>query len=80
MRDPRYIPERDRVRCHECREVIDAKAIGVAQLVMGWRVNRAKGANQIVDPEAIREWLCVQCLDAHRTKGHHEVRGQAGLF
>jgi predicted RNA-binding Zn-ribbon protein involved in translation (DUF1610 family) len=77
MRDPRYIPQRDQVRCTTCREVIDARAAGVSQMVMGWAPRRDQGGtNTIAVVRRVNEWLCPHCLDQLRA-GH---QGQGALF
>jgi hypothetical protein len=77
-RDPLTIPERDRVRCDQCGETIDAKGIGNAQAVSGWAINRgAGGANTITLPTRSAHWLCRFCVAA-RKRGHEWE--QLGLF
>lgn len=56
-----------RVQCSGCGHPVNTKQAGVAELVRGWRVNRAGGgANQIVLPKGLGKWRCVACLAVAR--------------
>jgi hypothetical protein len=66
-RNPATIPERDRVHCVQCGEIVDARAPGVAQRVVGWRINRQQGgANMVALAEPMPVWLCRFCLADRR--------------
>lgn len=66
----RHVPLAQLVRCTQCAELIDKTAPGVAQLVTGYRVNRAQGgANMIALAVPQPTWLCKFCL-AKRRDGH----------
>lgn len=64
-----------RARCQGCGAWVDTRAIGVAELVQGYRVNRAAGgANQITLPRSLGRWLCAGCLAVAR--GADVAQGQ----
>jgi hypothetical protein len=58
--------ERNRAECEQCGETIDATALGNAQFVSGWSVNRPKGTNGVALQERHQRWLCRWCLDKRR--------------
>lgn len=74
------IPERNKVKCEGCGDVIDCQASGHAQFVSGWIVNRTKGgANAVTFPERQRRWLCRWCIDKRRSGvswGQQELFGR----
>lgn len=62
-----YIPPADVGVCSQCSDPLDVRAPGVAQRVLGWRVNRAQGgANMIALAEPQGVYLCRHCLDRRR--------------
>jgi hypothetical protein len=63
-----HVPPSELGRCCQCLELLDTRAAGVAQLVHGWRVNRAQGgANMIALAVPQGEFLCRHCLDKRRS-------------
>lgn len=60
------IAERNRVTCEGCGDEIDAAALGVAQYVSGWSVNRPKGTNAVACQQRHPRWSCQHCLDKMR--------------
>lgn len=64
------VHERNRAKCEGCGEAIDCTALGHAQFVSGWAVNRkGGGTHAIALPERSLRWLCRFCLDRRRSTG-----------
>lgn len=60
------IPERNKVKCEGCGEVVDCQGTGNAQFVSGWSVNRPRGTNGVAFQERHQRWLCRWCIDKRR--------------
>lgn len=70
-----------RALCAGCACWVDTRGLGVAEQVIGYRVNRGAGAgggtNAIALPKSLGQWLCPACLDV--AKGN-SAQHQGQLF
>lgn len=79
--DPNRIPLAQRRNCNQCADVLDTHADGVAHRCQGaWVPNRTGGgANALVAPVYVDEWLCRSCVKAVR-KGLSWQQQSLGLW
>lgn len=58
--------------CADCGQPVDYRRPGVGERVTGIRQNRAAGgANQIIAPKGLGEWLCAGCVEAAKLRAIH---------
>lgn len=56
------------ISCRGCEVRVNPRQAGAAELVQGWRVNRAGGgANQIREWKGLGRWLCPACVIARQS-------------
>jgi hypothetical protein len=64
--------------CCVCHRVIDSKQESMWTKVEGWTMKRrGGGANQIVKPKQMNEYMCRTCMDHKKAEPWPE---QSGLF